>query len=130
MERRTFIRLTGFTLLVPLSWLWIRMSERLEQTRSVGTAPKVLKNIAEGVNFFDEYIVVSLNGTTSVFSSRCSHAGCRISKSEGNQLICPCHGSRYDALSGKVIKGPSLENLKKLTFRLDKPGGDVIIDKV
>lgn len=41
----------------------------------------------------------------------CTHKGCEV-RPAGNFLICPCHGSEFSN-SGKVIKAPATENLRK-----------------
>ncbi|HEU5006153.1 MAG TPA: Rieske 2Fe-2S domain-containing protein, partial [Jatrophihabitantaceae bacterium] len=46
------------------------------------------------------------NTTAACFSAICTHMGCTV-KPAGKQLHCPCHGSVYDAVTGKVIHGPA-----------------------
>ena len=36
----------------------------------------------------------------------CTHEGCTVSNSSGNQFVCPCHGSTYNT-SGTVANGPA-----------------------
>ncbi|MFC4242843.1 ubiquinol-cytochrome c reductase iron-sulfur subunit [Gryllotalpicola reticulitermitis] len=36
----------------------------------------------------------------------CTHQGCIVAAA-GAQLHCPCHGSKFDAFTGKVINGPA-----------------------
>jgi nitrite reductase/ring-hydroxylating ferredoxin subunit/uncharacterized membrane protein len=40
---------------------------------------------------------------------RCSHRGCSLSdgKLEGDEIVCPCHGSRFDRRDGSVRQGPA-----------------------
>ncbi len=45
-------------------------------------------------------------GTAVAFSAKCTHMGCTV-KVAGAELDCPCHGSKYNALTGAVIKGPA-----------------------
>jgi Rieske Fe-S protein len=45
-------------------------------------------------------------GKVVAFSAICTHRGCTVAVA-GVQLHCPCHGSRYDALTGAVINGPA-----------------------
>ena len=40
------------------------------------------------------------------FSSKCTHQGCTV-EPDGAKLACPCHGSVYDARTGKVLSGPA-----------------------
>ncbi|HSE55143.1 MAG TPA: Rieske (2Fe-2S) protein [Nocardioidaceae bacterium] len=46
-------------------------------------------------------------GTFAVHSAKCTHMGCTVGVDTGLTLECPCHGSRYDAASGKVERGPA-----------------------
>lgn len=40
---------------------------------------------------------------------RCSHRGCSLSEGdlEGSQIVCGCHGSRFDLRNGAVLAGPA-----------------------
>ena len=40
---------------------------------------------------------------------RCSHRGCSLSDGEveGEVVVCPCHGSRFDLRDGSVRRGPA-----------------------
>jgi nitrite reductase/ring-hydroxylating ferredoxin subunit/uncharacterized membrane protein len=42
-------------------------------------------------------------------SDTCVHAGCSLAGGtvEGRSIICPCHGSQYDLLDGRVMQGPA-----------------------
>jgi Rieske Fe-S protein len=44
--------------------------------------------------------------TAACFSAICTHMGCTVN-ADGDKLNCPCHGSQYDALTGKVLRGPA-----------------------
>lgn len=46
----------------------------------------------------------------SAFSGYCTHHGCALAMA-GEELDCPCHGSRFDAASGDVLTGPATEDL-------------------
>lgn len=45
-------------------------------------------------------------GTAVAFSAICTHKGCTVAPA-GKILACPCHGSTYDAATGKVLGGPA-----------------------
>jgi Rieske Fe-S protein len=67
-------------------------------------------------------IVANRADGVAVFSSKCPHLGCRISRTEGRELVCPCHGSRFD-LQGNVVHGPATRGLRSLPFALDRAKG-------
>lgn len=57
---------------------------------------------------FGEQILflVNINGKYKVFSSACTHLGCRVRWEENNQrFFCPCHRAVFDK-DGKVLSGP------------------------
>lgn len=41
------------------------------------------------------------------FSRTCTHAGAYVSPSASGQLVCPAHGSVFNASTGAVIEGPA-----------------------
>ena len=48
----------------------------------------------------------------TALSLTCTHLGCTVEEGRSG-LICPCHGSRFDA-DGVVQRGPARENLHAL----------------
>ncbi|MGW2646008.1 Rieske (2Fe-2S) protein [Streptomyces sp. NPDC001393] len=67
----------------------------------------------------DHNVVVSRdgNGALKAYSTICTHAGCPINKLQGTTLICPCHGSQFDAVTGKVVQSPATEPLTELPVK-------------
>lgn len=61
--------------------------------------------------------------TAVAFSAKCTHMGC-IVQPAGDELHCPCHGSKYNALTGAVIHGPAPEPLPKINVRVSN--GEVV----
>jgi Rieske Fe-S protein len=57
-------------------------------------------------------------GTVAGFSAICTHAGCTVAPA-GKQLDCPCHGSVYDAATGKNLSGPAPRPLEPFPVHLD-----------
>ncbi|HEX5171693.1 MAG TPA: Rieske (2Fe-2S) protein [Cyclobacteriaceae bacterium] len=46
-------------------------------------------------------------------SNRCTHQACTVDyKSSNQQLVCPCHGSRFDN-NGDVVQGPAAKALSR-----------------
>ena len=54
------------------------------------------------------------NGSLKAYSTICTHAGCPIDRLQGTTLVCPCHGSQFDARTGKVLRSPATEPLHEL----------------
>jgi nitrite reductase/ring-hydroxylating ferredoxin subunit len=57
-------------------------------------------------------------GELRAFESRCPHQGCAVSGSEEGQLVCPCHGSRFDLDTGEVLQGPAERGLTPRPVRV------------
>ncbi|MFB7498016.1 Rieske (2Fe-2S) protein [Streptomyces sp. NPDC056161] len=100
-------------------------------TDAAPTAPVELgaeSEVAEGGArlYQDHNVVVSKDaqGTFKAHSTICTHAQCPINKLEGTKLICPCHGSEFDALTGKVLHSPATEPLPELPVKVS--GGRLI----
>lgn len=58
--------------------------------------------------------VVLTRGTDDVvhgFSAICTHQGCPVSSVAAGAIVCPCHGSRFDATTGAVLTGPATRPL-------------------
>jgi Rieske Fe-S protein len=60
------------------------------------------------------------SGTFVAHTAVCTHQGCVVAAA-GKELHCPCHGSKFDAFTGKVIHGPASQPLDAVTVT---PSGD------
>jgi cytochrome b6-f complex iron-sulfur subunit len=63
-------------------------------------------------------------GNVVAFSAICTHMGCTVAPA-GNQYHCPCHGSVYDAFTGKVISGPAPAALTSIPVKVDS--GEIVV---
>jgi cytochrome b6-f complex iron-sulfur subunit len=63
-------------------------------------------------------------GTVVAFTAICTHQGCTVAPAAGLQLKCPCHGSTFDAATGKNTGGPAPSPLAAVPVKLD---GDSIV---
>jgi Rieske Fe-S protein len=53
-----------------------------------------------------DIVIREANGGLVAHSAVCTHAGCTVGY-QGSQIVCPCHGSVFDARTGAVITGPA-----------------------
>ncbi len=60
-------------------------------------------------------------GKVVAFSAVCTHQGCTVA-ADGAGLVCPCHGSQFDAATGAVTRGPATANLKSLSVSVSSDG--------
>ncbi len=119
-SRRLFLK-TGITSLGALAlWIMDRIAWDAESIpENSETTLTVSWSAAQAIHFYDPMIVVNRTDAVAVFSSQCPHLGCRVNRTEGRELVCPCHGSRFD-LGGNVVHGPAARGLRSLPFALDR----------
>jgi nitrite reductase/ring-hydroxylating ferredoxin subunit len=62
-------------------------------------------------------------GRIFAIHDRCSHRGCSLSEGriEGEQVVCACHGSRFDLRNGAVQGGPA--SAPQPSFQVRERGG-------
>ncbi|MGG8406758.1 Rieske (2Fe-2S) protein [Streptomyces sp. 12297] len=101
------------------------------RTPATPTAPVEVGAAADvpvgGAKLFRERkLVVSCpaEGRYKAFSAQCTHAGCVLDKIEDGEGNCPCHGSRFDVATGKVLRGPATDPLPEVPVRAE--GGKLI----
>lgn len=51
------------------------------------------------------------------FSAVCTHQGCQVVPNK-ERLDCPCHGSQFDAMTGKVLQGPATKALPPVNIQV------------
>ncbi len=76
----------------------------------------------------DPAIVIQAKaGQFVAFDAVCPHAGCTVGYSSAqNIIVCPCHGSLFNAATGAVEQGPAASNLR--TIKISEGGdGDLYI---
>ena len=73
----------------------------------------------------DKVLVVRRGGQLYAMSAICTHRTCTV-KSHGDDLRCPCHGSRFNA-AGHVIKGPAAHDLPR--YAISNANGKLTVDR-
>ncbi|MER5494880.1 Rieske 2Fe-2S domain-containing protein [Streptomyces sp. NPDC002454] len=95
-------------------------------TAPVDLGPEAEVAKGETKLFRKERVVVTraADGALTAYGSVCTHGRCAISKLEGTTLVCPCHGSHFDATTGEVLQRPATVPLPKVPVRIE--GGKLI----
>lgn len=69
------------------------------------------------------------DGTWVALDAVCTHLGCTVAFDPGTkQIVCACHGGRYDAKTGGNISGPPPKPLTKFDVKVSK--GSVQVTRV
>ncbi len=126
VSRRLFLWSAGLLLAAPLPAAVASMVNRFVETRRRPRLVVVPRDVRDAVTFADGVVVTRAEGTVRAFSARCTHLGCRIDRSTGDELVCPCHGSRFH-LDGSVAAGPAIRPLVPLEHEIDPDTGDLIV---
>ena len=71
----------------------------------------------------DDTPVLLLREGERIFAihDRCSHRGCSLSDGEveGEEIVCACHGSRFDLRNGAVLGGPATSAQPSFQVRVE-----------
>lgn len=128
ISRKTFLRLATLGVSAAFVALWGIMTGKTKKLLEQPVVSKInAAKLGTGIFLFDKFIVVKSSASLKVFSNKCTHAGCRINQEIEGQLVCPCHGSRYDSATGKVLQGPAGLPLSPIPFSADEKTGEITI---
>ncbi len=123
-SRRDILRaLIWLPLLWPASALLRRLRSRHEP------APLALPaDLPRGLSVAGTAIVHRhADGKVQAWAARCTHLGCRLDRVVDGVVVCPCHGSRFDA-AGRVLAGPATQPLQPLRVVADARTGGWTVD--
>jgi len=126
INRKKFLKLSAAVIVLPFLVIWDNFVERTVKMHSSNLRIKLPAEIPLGTTFHKSVIINNNDNEINIFSSKCTHLGCKINNLEDDKLICPCHGSQF-TLDGKVIKGPANSSLKKLNYKTDLKTKEIVI---
>jgi len=93
-----------------------------EPRPGIADAPTLLVRYPEDA-YGGETRMESTVGGYAAYSKVCTHAGCMVSDTEGETLVCPCHFGKFDPTSGaSVVGGPPPRALPQLPLTLSSDG--------
>ena len=83
--------------------------------------------VGGGVIIDDPAVVITqpTEGEVKAFTAICTHQGCLVSEVVDNEIICPCHGSKFSAVDGSVTAGPATTGLTAAGVIVE--GGSVVL---
>jgi nitrite reductase/ring-hydroxylating ferredoxin subunit len=92
---------------------------------SLGSFPDLMKVggsiVGRASGYTHPIVVVQVEqGMFAAFDAICTHMNCTVAYNALNfELDCPCHGSTYDVMDGRVLGGPAPLPLTKLAVSSD-----------
>ena len=93
--------------------------------QSVGGAVK--KRISS-VNSGRTIVVVRVSDSAFIaLAAQCTHQGTEVNLPSGNIIVCPNHGSQFNASTGSVVQGPAGAPLPSFTATYDPDKNTVTI---
>ena len=125
LTRKSFIRGLAWTGAGLLGWVWYRLGETAHG--ATGLPEYRHSQVPPGVSFHGKYYLFSKGDEVSAFSTSCTHAGCRLATTTSGIIHCGCHGSQFDAETGRPLKGPAIKPLQKYLCRQDERSGEWIV---
>jgi Rieske Fe-S protein len=109
-------------LTLPLSAAVVAMLRRLRESRQPTIVP-IPPDVPFGLSVMAGLVVHrSEQAGIRAFLGRCTHLGCSIERVVGDEVVCPCHGSRFRS-DGSVAAGPAARALKPLVLESDPATG-------
>lgn len=92
------------------------------QTPAAGEALASTDEIEVGGGMINSAAAVVITqpseGEFKAFSAVCPHQGCEVNMVVNNQIICPCHQSRFSAQTGDVENGPATSGLAEVPIEV------------
>lgn len=75
-----------------------------------------------------EVALVRLDGQVLALADICAHAHCNLSDGdlEGEEVVCPCHGSGFNARTGAVLNPPARHDVATYPVRVQD--GQVFVE--
>jgi len=127
ISRRIFFRIAGALVLASFGLTWEQIVKRQNELERKPSIRRIKSPIPTGTTFNGDFYLYRKEETVKAFSTVCTHAGCQLKKEVNGLITCPCHGSQFEASSGKPVKGPAFNPLKSLSCSFDKKNGEWIV---
>lgn len=124
--RKKFFKYLFYSLSIPLVLTWKKLVDSNSFVRDKQKEVTLPLDIPNGISMSDSVLIYRDENNLNFYSAKCSHLGCKITKVESEEFVCPCHGSRFD-INGNVKEGPAYKPLTRLDYTINKNNGTVSI---
>jgi len=126
ITRKKFLKTIAVLFSIPSIIIWFEATKT--QLRINSKLKKIFlpPDLNDGITFVENLIVEKTGENIKIYSSTCTHLGCKINQEKNNKFICPCHGSQF-SLNDEVIKGPATKNLTQFNYSKDKKTGKIFV---
>src|SRR3954466_3168061 len=84
----------------------------------------VAKVTGDGVVVSGLVVTRDASGAVHAVSATCTHQGCTVGAPQGGVVGCPCHGSQFDAATGRVLRGPATRPLPAVAVHVQ--GNEIV----
>ena len=106
------------------------MSATTAEFRTLDTADRLPENYVNPYYLDDlkrRVAVARVGGKLYALDDLCTHEACPLSSGllTGTTLMCQCHGSQFDVMTGTVLRGPATEPLA--TYEARELDGEIQI---
>lgn len=97
---------------------------KIEGARSMRSNTAIFFSWPTDIRPFDSNILVMDDrGNYHAYNRICTHLQCLVNYDpQTKRIVCPCHGSSYDVLTGAVLGGPAPRGLPKILLESDEAG--------
>ena len=126
ISRKDFLKYIWVVVAAPFVFIWGMSVKRYRETDERSEL-RISNNIPDGISFFDEVIISKKGGEVKAFSAHCTHLGCIINETRDEQMVCPCHGSKFD-INGNPVNGPAVKRLRQLNLKSENGEFVIAID--
>ena len=123
LSRRDFFAFLVPLLSLPVIGWWLLTGKRDVSAKNPDEDIIIGTELPSGITFYGNAVLVNTSNKARAYEAKCTHLGCKIKKAEGQELVCQCHGSRFDAM-GKPVKGPASKTLRQLELVKDAMSGN------
>jgi nitrite reductase/ring-hydroxylating ferredoxin subunit len=90
----------------------VMVEGKLLMLNDISAPTSIYANVSKGGREYPLLVAKPTDRTLKVFTARCPHQGNILNLAEKNELSCDLHGARFDESTGKVLDGPTINNLE------------------